>query len=220
MLPRPRSVSGWNTVPVGAYKPFHELVTACDGRHAMDCGTFLNGYSDFRDELLPARSREAFAAHARDCARCARYDRVIRGGVQVLTAGDDLRVSEDFMDRLQHRLYHVDDELAAARGRRSAGSGRVRRHVAVAAAIVAVAIAPRFWIPGAPTVTMLPSVVAVGPGSAEWDELPDVVVAASGEAGLTARLEEVGVRVLPLPYRDVVHHSASRVTLAAYSRGE
>jgi hypothetical protein len=207
-------------VPVGAYKPFHEPVTACDGRHAMDCGTFLNGYSDFRDDLLPAPAREAFAAHARGCDRCARYDRVIRGGVQVLTAGEGLRVSADFMDRLQHRLYHVDDELAAARRHRGPGSGGALRRVAVAAAIVAVAVAPRFWMPGAATVTMLPSVVAAGPGSAEWDELPGIVAVASGEAGLTARLEEVGVRVLPLPYRDVVHHSASRVTLAAYSRGE
>ena len=50
----------------------------------MDCGTFLDGYSDFRDGQLMLPDRVAFEAHLRECASCARYDRVVDGGVKVL----------------------------------------------------------------------------------------------------------------------------------------
>ncbi len=183
----------------------------------MDCGSFLEGYSDYRDDLLPLPARVRFVSHLRACGSCARYDRVVRGGVDVLAEAEELEVADDFMERLQHRLYHVDDELAAERRRRARPLRRTTAGgAAVAAAVAAIVLLPQLF--SAPTVTMLPTVAASAPAP-----MPDPrsLPAAGMEArGLAARLEEVGVQVFPLPYRQVVHHSASRVTLASYAAGE
>lgn len=178
----------------------------------MDCGTFLDGYSDYRDGLLPLPRRAAFDAHLKACASCARYERVVDGGVQVLRGLPRLEVSDDFMERLQHRLWHERDDLAAARARRSRRASRRAAGAAVAAAasIAAVALLPGIYSRSAPTVTMLPSVAASAPAV----EPPYRV--ASGDAGLAARLEEVGVQVYPMPYADVLYHSASTAALASY----
>lgn len=183
----------------------------------MDCGTFLEGYSDYRDDLLPLPARVGFEAHLRACASCARYDRVVEGGVRVLAADAGLEVSEDFMDRLQHRLYHVEDELAAARRRRARP---LRRSVAAAAGVAATAAGvvagSAVYSRTAPTVTLLPAVAVSAPAP----PAPGPVRVGAEAESLSARLEEVGVQVLPIPYRQVVHHSASRVALASYAPGE
>ena len=186
----------------------------------MDCGTFLDGYSDYRDDLLLLPERAAFEAHLRECASCARYDRVVEGGVRVLGSAPEMEVSEDFMERLQHRLYHVDDELADARRRRARPLRRAAAGAAgMAAAVGAIAVAPYLYSWSAPTVTMLPTVAASAPAPMmESHRLASGMESAAD--GLAARLEEVGVQVFPLPYRQLVHHSASRVTLASYGGAE
>jgi hypothetical protein len=172
----------------------------------MDCDTFLDGHSDFRDGLLTLPDRVAFEAHLRECDHCARYDRVVDKGVRVLRARPELEVSDDFMDRLQHRLYHVDDEMAAARRRRGPVSRGAVAALAAAASVAAVALLPRLY-PGAPTVTMLQPVAASAPAPA-----PAYRVASGSAApsqGLAAQLEEVGVEVYPMPYGDVLYRNAS-----------
>jgi anti-sigma factor RsiW len=175
----------------------------------MDCGTFLEGHSDFRDGLLTLPERVAFDAHLRECNRCARYDRVVEKGVQVLHARPALEVSDDFMDRLQHRLYHVDDEMAVARHRR--GRGPVSRGaaaaLAVAASVAALALLPRLYSDGGSTVTMLPSIAVTAPApELSAYHLAD---ASAPSGGLAAQLEEVGVEVYPMPYGDVLYRTAS-----------
>jgi hypothetical protein len=185
----------------------------------MDCRTFVEGFSEYRDELLPLPERLDFEAHLRACGSCSRYERVVRAGVEVLASGPEVRVSDRFMERLQHRLHHVDDEMARERWRRASPRRSLfARSAAVAAAAGAIALAPSLLSRGPATVTRLPAVVAAAPGHDER-AVPRPGPGA-GVEGLTARLEEVGVRVLPLPYREVVHHSAARVTLAAYAHGE
>lgn len=180
----------------------------------MDCDTFLDGHSDFRDGLLALPDRVAFEAHLRDCESCARYDRVIAKGVQVLRNRPQLEVSEDFMDRLQHRLYHVDDELAAARRRRGPVSRGAAAALAAAASVAALALIPRLYTGAAPTVTMLPSVAATAPASAAPAyRLAD---AQSASGGLAAQLEEVGVEVYPMPYGNVLYSTASYAGGAAH----
>lgn len=178
----------------------------------MDCGTFLNGYSDFRDGLLTLPERVAYEAHLRECGSCARYDRVVAGGVKVLRDLPELEVSSDFMDRLQHRIWHEEDEMAAARARRVRRAPR-RASVAVAAvaSIAAVALVPGVYSRFAPTVTMLPSAAAKAPAVQ-----PPYRLAADdgGSAGLAAQLEEVGVEVYPMPYGDVLYHAASTAALS------
>lgn len=173
----------------------------------MDCDTFLNGHSDYRDGLLMLPDRVAFEAHLRECASCARYDRVLAGGVQVLRAQPELDVSDDFMDRLQHRLYHVDDEMAAARRRRGPVSRGAAAALAAAASIAAVALVPQIFPGASSTVTMLQPVAATAPAAAA----PAYRVAATAgpSQGLAAQLQEVGVDVYPMPYGDVLYRTAS-----------
>ncbi|HEX2077253.1 MAG TPA: zf-HC2 domain-containing protein [Longimicrobium sp.] len=175
----------------------------------MDCKTFLDGYSDYRDGLLDAEGYAAFDDHLAECASCARYDRVVAGGVQVLRGLPELEVSEDFAERLQHRLWHEQDDLAAARARRARRAPRRAAGVAVAAAasVAAVALVPGVYERVAPTVTMLPSVAATTPSAAQ---APYRLAEEHGAGeGLAARLEEVGVEVYPMPYGNVLYHTAS-----------
>lgn len=168
----------------------------------MDCKTFLDRYSDYRDGVLDVEEYAAFDDHLAECGECARYDRVVAGGVQVLRGLPELEVSDDFMERLQHRLWHEQDDMAAARARRASRAPRRAAGVAVAAAasIAAVALVPGAYDRVAPTMTMLPTVEASTP-------LTDV---GSGEGeGLAARLEEVGVEVYPMPYGNVLYRTAS-----------
>ena len=181
----------------------------------MDCDTFLDGYSDYRDGLLAAAEHAAFDDHLAGCASCARYDRVVAGGVQVLRGLPEPQVSEDFMERLQHRLWHEQDDMAAARARRARQAPRRAAAVAMAAAasIAAVALVPGVYSRLAPTVTMLPSVPATTPAA----EAPYRLAADHGAGeGLAARLEEVGVQVYPMPYGDVLYHTASTAAVAQY----
>ena len=180
----------------------------------MDCGTFLDGYSDFRDGMLMLPERVAFEAHLRDCASCARYDRVVDGGARVLRDLPELEVSGDFMERLQHRIWHEQDDMAAARARRSRRSSRrvAAAGMAAAASVAAVALVPGVYSRFAPTVTMLPSAAASAPAPQGQYRL------ASDEGtgqGLAARLEEVGVEVYPMPYGDVLYHAASTAALSS-----
>jgi Putative zinc-finger len=206
----------WNTDTRGAYNAgqathealvIHRFHTSGAGVMMMDCGTFLDGYSDFRDGLLPLAERVAFEAHVRECDHCARYHRVVDKGARIYRDLPRVEVSEDFMDRLQHRLYHVDDELANARRRRGPVSRGAVAALAAAASIAAVALLPRLYPLAAPTVTMLPPVAARAP----QPQPAAYHLADAGEAstGLAAQLEEVGVEVYPMPYSDVLYRSAS-----------
>jgi hypothetical protein len=154
----------------------------------MDCGTFLDGYSDFRDGQLMLPDRVAFEAHLRECASCARYDRVVDGGVKVLRDLPELEVSGDFMERLQHRIWHEQDDMAAVRARRARRSSR---RVAAAGMAAAASVA---------AVALVPYRLAADHGAGE---------------GLAARLEEVGVEVYPMPYGDVMYHAASNAAFSS-----
>ncbi|HYR10462.1 MAG TPA: zf-HC2 domain-containing protein [Longimicrobium sp.] len=183
----------------------------------MDCGTFLDGYSDFRDGMLTLPDRVAFEAHLRECASCARYDRVVDGGAKVLRDLPELEVSSDFAERLQHRLWHEQDDMAAARARRARRSSRRVAAVGMAAAasIAAVALVPGVYSRLTPTVTMLPSAAASAPEVQPPYRLAAEQSSSSSSEGLAARLEEVGVQVYPMPYGDVLYHAASTAALSS-----
>lgn len=74
----------------------------------VDCAEFLDAYSDYRDGLLTADRQERFEAHVRICGSCARYDRVVGGGVQVFRSLPQLRPSPDFQLRLLSRLHTLE----------------------------------------------------------------------------------------------------------------
>lgn len=88
----------------------------------MTCSEFIEGFSDYIDCIAESDVVEAARAHRRGCARCRRYEEVYLRGRELLRATTDLEVGEAFEERLQHRLFHVDDERALARSRSSSTS--------------------------------------------------------------------------------------------------
>src|SRR5687768_14471615 len=103
----------------------------------IDCSEFLDRYSDFRDQLLEPAENADFESHLDACDSCARYDRVVAGGIETLLRLPEVTPSPDFADRLGDRLSMVD----VVEG--STGSGApVALVIAVAATIGAAA-----WLP-------------------------------------------------------------------------
>jgi hypothetical protein len=106
----------------------------------VDCERFLEEYSEFRDGFLSPDEDRAFEAHLDACASCARYDRVVQRGARLLCELPELEPSEDFAARLQHRIFHVEEEMRApGRG----FSGVPTSAVASIAAVLAMAA----WLP-------------------------------------------------------------------------
>lgn len=125
----------------------------------MQCNSFVESYTDFRDGLLgPVREGE-FEAHLRTCLACRRYDRVIHDGVDLLTELPAPKASDDFMPRLQHRIYNLDQGVLDASSHRFLGS-------AALVAVASVGLLALFWLPFAASVPIeveLPAVAAERP---------------------------------------------------------
>ncbi|HEX2190572.1 MAG TPA: zf-HC2 domain-containing protein [Longimicrobiaceae bacterium] len=135
----------------------------------VDCARFLDEYSDFRDGLLAPGEHRAFEAHLAACASCARYDRVVEQGAGIFRGLPELEPSEDFAARLQHRLFHVEEEMRAP-GRSASGAPTP------AVLSIAAALALAAWIPAlrpATGIFELPAVAARAPGA----ELPPLLMA-------------------------------------------
>lgn len=129
----------------------------------LDCSDFLEEYTGFRDGSLEAARHAALSSHVERCASCARYDRVVRGGVEIVRSLPEIEPSGDFLPRLQHRIYHLED-ADALRERRASGAS------AVLLSGIALAIGATAWAPlmrtSAPVVE-LPPVVAHAPHKVE-----------------------------------------------------
>jgi hypothetical protein len=140
-------------VPGFRWKPL-----SCCGS-MVDCSRFLEEYSAFRDGELENDVRVDFEMHLELCPACARYDRVIRDGVELYRRCPGLTPSDDFLPRLQHRIFNVDEEM---RGPGRTGSGtRTAVTLAIAASLAGLA-----WIPvlrDAPRTLELPAVAARAP---------------------------------------------------------
>lgn len=125
----------------------------------MECDEFIDGYSSYRDGLLGPEREERFRAHRAACESCARYDRVVSKGTQVLRDLPPPRPSPDFLSRLRHRLYHVRDGIPL---------DVVRRGGAAAAAVTAVGLLAFAWLPFAMQVSVeveLPAIAVEEPAA-------------------------------------------------------
>ncbi len=112
----------------------------------MRCEEFLEDYSDFCDGLLCAERRAEFEGHVATCPGCARYDRVLRRGVELLKALPGEGPDEDFMPRLVHRLYNIDEGLHPTAHRFAGGAALV--------GVAAVGLLALFWLPFAARVPL------------------------------------------------------------------
>jgi hypothetical protein len=122
----------------------------------VDCAEFLDSYSDFRDGRLAAEQRDGCETHMQLCTACARYDRVVGGGVQVFRSLPPLCPSPDFQDRLLRRLYAVE--------------GSANRHASGASltvtVMICIALGAGAWLPALrpqPDPVRLPAIVAHAP---------------------------------------------------------
>jgi len=76
----------------------------------MNCSEFVGRFTDYHDGLVSAEGRAAMDGHVAGCGACRRYVDVVEKGAALLRALPSPELREDFGPRLQHRLYHVDDE--------------------------------------------------------------------------------------------------------------
>ena len=130
----------------------------------MRCDEFIEVYTDYRDGLLDAETVERVEAHLDCCACCARYERVMQRGLELLSDIPSAQSSEDFMPRLRHRLYNVD--CGVTEGRRSFGGS------AALVGVAAVGLLALFWLPFAANVPLemeLPAVSAQFPPPGSYD---------------------------------------------------
>ncbi|MCZ0933747.1 MAG: zf-HC2 domain-containing protein [Gemmatimonadetes bacterium] len=94
----------------------------------MVCKEFFERHSEYLDGTLAADERRRFDAHLEGCRSCRRYQRVMTRGLAVWRALPRVSTSPDFLPRLQHRLYHVDESP------RRSWRGQVGRAAAIALA--------------------------------------------------------------------------------------
>lgn len=124
----------------------------------MECNGFLERFSEFHDG--EASDAGVFEQHIAECADCRRYADTVKRSLALLRAVPGVAVGEDFHPRLQHRIYHVQEDLA----RRRHGASFTRLGVAFAATIL---VAAAVWGPElvreTPEVALPPIVVSEPP---------------------------------------------------------
>lgn len=138
----------------------------------MDCREFLRLHSEFLDGRLARTEADRCEAHAAVCASCARYDRVVRRGQELLRSLPAAPVSPDFRARLEERVLQGRDDIF---GEHAAGAG--------AGAVVSLAIAG------------LLALAAWGPMLRSADERPTLVM----EAEPAYEVPAVDPLMLPSP---------------------
>ncbi|MDR0787641.1 MAG: zf-HC2 domain-containing protein [Gemmatimonadota bacterium] len=124
------------------------------------CTDFLRGFSDYRDGEAEPGARMLADAHLAGCESCSRYVEVVDRGIRQLRALPPVEPSDDFLDRLQHQLYRVDEERAAARNR--VGFNASGGLVVGVMTLVSISMLLSF-ANSRPTVVVLPPVMASAP---------------------------------------------------------
>ena len=124
----------------------------------MTCSEFQHRFSDYYDGTAEPSFLEEADAHLGMCPGCRRYHEVFVRGSEILRAAPPpLAVLADFLPRLQHRIYHLEDGPALS-GRGTVGSATT----VTTALAIAMLIALAAWSPvlvRAPEVDLAPIVV-------------------------------------------------------------
>lgn len=106
----------------------------------MDCSELIARYTDYIDGVATPDDVRAMEAHLAGCASCRRYKAVLENGSALLQSLPRVELQEDFGQRLQHRLYHVQDERTLSD--RVASGAPALTVLGIAALLTAVAWAP------------------------------------------------------------------------------
>lgn len=102
----------------------------------MNCQEFLKLHSEFLDERMSRSEAERCRAHVASCTSCARYDRIVRRGLELLRRQPVPAVSDDFTARLDQRVLRDGREDLAER---AVGAGNGATIALVIAALLAIA---------------------------------------------------------------------------------
>jgi len=133
----------------------------------MRCNEFIETYSDYHDGLVSGELGTRFERHLEECVSCARYHRVLKRGVGMWRNLPGPSPSRDFLPRLQHRMYHIDDATRLTT-RRSLGS-------AALVAVASVGLLAVTWLPFATRMAVeieLPAVAVDVPAPAAEGRQP------------------------------------------------
>jgi anti-sigma factor RsiW len=126
----------------------------------VSCSQFLRDFSDYRDGVMDPSASSLVEEHLAACSGCASYARVVERGVAELQASPVVEPSEDFLSRLQYRLYALEDHRALA------GNGSTSATSAGFVVLMVMLIGAAAWLPvlrpRAATV-QLPPALAVAP---------------------------------------------------------
>ncbi|MDX1492967.1 MAG: zf-HC2 domain-containing protein [Longimicrobiales bacterium] len=126
----------------------------------MNCSQVVANFTDYLDGLASAEDAAAIERHLDGCPKCVRYREVLESGAELLRTLPEPELGEDFVPRLQHRLFDIENERVV---RVTADSGAP----AMAVAAIAVLLAVIAWSPvlftGSPVVQLEPIVVDRAP---------------------------------------------------------
>jgi len=126
----------------------------------MDCSNLIDRFTDYLDGSAATEEIRAMEAHLAGCPSCRRYKVVLENGASLLRSLPKAELRDDFAPRLQHRLYHVQEERSLSE---HAASGAP----ALAVFGIAVLLAAVAWAPllrgSAPVVELQPIVVDRAP---------------------------------------------------------
>jgi hypothetical protein len=100
-----------------------DLLRDAAGADEHGCEQFRARHGDYLDGVLPAAELAQVRRHLGACVLCARYDRVVRRGLELARQLPELRPAEDFELRLQHRIFHLQDVNVVGQRRPVAGVG-------------------------------------------------------------------------------------------------
>lgn len=126
----------------------------------MNCSDVVDRFTEYLDGTAPASEVTAIERHLERCGSCVRYKIVLDNGARLLRSLPEPELRDDFAPRLQHRLYHVDDERTlSAHGASGAPAFTV---LGIAVLLTAVAWSPVLFS-GAPVIELAPIVVDRAP---------------------------------------------------------
>ena len=111
----------------------------------MTCGEFLARHSEYLDEEMTADAAGEMRLHLAGCARCARYDRVLRRGLTLLRDREPVQPARDPLEGFSTRLATVPHAREEAAPRVP-----IAATVAVAGVVALVAWSALFRLAGVP----------------------------------------------------------------------
>ena len=122
----------------------------------MNCSEVVSRFTAYLDGDASPGDVAAIERHLEGCGDCVRYKVVLEHGAKILRSLPEPDVPEDFSPRLQHRLYHVDDEYALSAHATSGASALTVLGIAILLSAVAWS---QTLVGGMPVVELAPIVV-------------------------------------------------------------